>query len=551
VSQDKGRLKLLATLTAKHHEEYVRSTSELHKDTQLVLRRFHEVRLLSGLSPGEAERAQHAFPHEPREKLAKGLGEYMIAARELVKRFEAAKETHPQGYALVHAAIDWRRAGILRPIRESVLQKLAARYVDFLDLPHVDLDAESFSSGLQWAREPIGHHVALLSKKGEDGLERRFEAFDYLVDFLDRQAAPIAQQAWDTILGLASPADAFMMGIAASRRKDRAGAKKAFHQGLLHEDPHIAAWGTFFLGTLYLEEGNTLEAERQYRATVGSQQLPPAALASIDLGALVQARGDLAEAEQLFRAAMDSQHPDAAALAMANLGNVLKDRGELAEAERFYRKAIASGHPDAAAFAMLNLGGLVQDRGDLAEAERLLHAAMDSQLPEIAAAAKNNLGKHFADRGDLAEAERLYQAAIDSQHPKATPMALKNLGQLLLNKGDLTGAERLFRAAIASKALDATPLASVSLGKILQDRGELAEAEQLYRAAIDSGKPEAAAFAMTNLAPLLQARGELDEAERLLRLAISAASSRVGARWPRQSASSVPRSPLGTLPLSR
>lgn len=555
LSHERGRVKLLATLTAKRHEEYFRSSSDVDKDIQLLLRRFREVRLVSELNPSETQRALALYPGEDKQKLARGLGEHFVAARELRNKYDTGRATCAQGHALVRVAIDWRRAGLTRPIPESALRKLTARYIHILGLPDVDLTEDSFQEGLKWARAPLGLRTALLSKVGDDGAEKHFEAFDYLVDHLDRTGVELPEEAWTLILGFASAQEALAVGVSAYRRQNLGMLRKALEQAIQSNEPDVVLRAVYVLGAIHQEAGLLSEAESAFRQTLSSAEGDIAAWSRVSLGHILQFRGETEEAERLYREAMASSEPDPAAAAVLNLGLLLQSRGELAEAERHYRLALGSKHPESSAVAANNLGMLLTLQGSWAEAERLLRQAIDSKYATASARGIQNLAKLFMDRdeldkaeqlcrdlahsddpgdammaiavlgkvqylrGNLAEAERLYLQAIDSQQPEAVALATISLGQLHFQRGERTQAEQRFRQTIELRQM-VSDAARVFLGALFQEQGDLTQAEQLYRPMLSSTDPFAAAWAAYYQGTLMENRQELAEARRLFQRAI-------------------------------
>jgi len=62
-----------------------------------------------------------------RERVARiGVGEYVGAAQQVRDRLELGAQASPLGYALVLGAVDWRLAGIARPVPADLLPRLAA-----------------------------------------------------------------------------------------------------------------------------------------------------------------------------------------------------------------------------------------------------------------------------------------------------------------------------------------------------------------------------------------------------------------------------------------
>ena len=83
--------------------------------TSDLLRRHEPFRLRPELSAGEQARLAELSSREVAEQ-AHVLGEFMIAAPVLIDRYESVGEC-PEGVAVTRAAVDWRRAGIVRRAR--------------------------------------------------------------------------------------------------------------------------------------------------------------------------------------------------------------------------------------------------------------------------------------------------------------------------------------------------------------------------------------------------------------------------------------------------
>jgi hypothetical protein len=112
-----------------------------------------------------------------------GLGEYLAAGPELIRRFDNASDidANPIGAALVRAAIDWRRLGLTRPISAEVLRALSPLYLDPADIRRFDDNA--FAQALAWATERVVATSALLIEEPEG-----YRVFDYLLDYAERDA---------------------------------------------------------------------------------------------------------------------------------------------------------------------------------------------------------------------------------------------------------------------------------------------------------------------------------------------------------------------------
>ena len=186
-----------------------------------VLRFFTRIRLARRLTSQEQEIAGHVIT-EPAvlEAINRyGLAEYLGGGPQAVERYENGETENPVGHALVHAAIDWRRAGLTRHVpREDLVASLPEYLVD---LPAISVDEASIERGFEWAVERINETVALLTsieRRNEIGAqEHLYEAFDYLVDQLAVAKVEIPGGVWLQVVKAASLAETGDVGRAADR----------------------------------------------------------------------------------------------------------------------------------------------------------------------------------------------------------------------------------------------------------------------------------------------------------------------------------------------
>lgn len=155
----------------------------------------------------------------------------MLAVAGFLLKIDGEGEQHA-GWAIVQAAIDWRRTGMARPIPEPLLRTL---YVGYRREHRADASPgdEDFAEGLEWARKPIVSRVALLDLV-EDPPVRSFRAFDYIVEYPDGQRGnyprPIRPETWDFILARAAAGEALKVGFTAYVRGERDVAEQAWQQ---------------------------------------------------------------------------------------------------------------------------------------------------------------------------------------------------------------------------------------------------------------------------------------------------------------------------------
>ena len=404
-----------------------------------------------------------------------GIGEFMIAARELLRRLEHGGSV--EGRAIVRAAIDCRRAGVLDPIPVQWLRTLHRHYLPGPSTEH------HFTDGLRWATEPLYKNTALVRRQPHpiataDHDDDTYEPYDFLVA---QERTAINPEIWDYVINNAPIEDLYQIGATAFYTGEFAQAEQALRRGDEHNDGRAAC----NLGVLLQAHGDLEGAEHAYRRADKRGDGP----AAHNLGVLLESRGDLNGAEDAYRRA-DKRGE---ALSSFNLGVLLQERGDLEGAEHAYRRADKRGNGRAAS----NLGVLLKQRGDLNGAEDAYRRA--DKRGEAAAA--YNLGVLRQERGDLKGAEDAYRRADE----RGDGPAACDLGLLLAGRGDREGAEDAYRRA---DKRGNGPAAS-NLGFLLESRGDLEGAEDAYRRADKRGEATAA----FNLGVLLHKRGDLKGAE--------------------------------------
>lgn len=130
-----------------------------------------------------------------------GVAEYLAAGPQLLADWRDAWSpgTHPRAAAMILAAVDARRAGVHRPLPESVLVRLHEPYLERRGGDR--LRPEPVESALAWAVTPL-HATSSLLLPGGGG----FLAFDYLIDAADKDRVPA--DAVDVLVSFATPGEA-------------------------------------------------------------------------------------------------------------------------------------------------------------------------------------------------------------------------------------------------------------------------------------------------------------------------------------------------------
>jgi WD40 repeat protein len=317
LAERQPRVIVVGTIVALRRQRLHGTVEELGVGWQArqVLSQAVEIELPSNLTDLERASAEEAYPEESFERI--GIGERLAAVELLVDKYRADEGApRPAGWALLQAAVDWRRVGMARPIPEPLLRELSQ---DYLREARVNLDPteENFQQGLAWALEPAVSHVALLERI-DAGESRGYQALDYLVAVCDGQDGspirPIRENTWRFVFGRVPITDVLHVGFT------------AYTRGL--RDVAQGAW--------------------QRVSQSGDQAVGQTAY---ELGVLLERQRDLDGAQTAYQLALDSGHPSAGPMAAANLGRVHADRGDLNGARLRYELAAAAQYAPAATLA--------------------------------------------------------------------------------------------------------------------------------------------------------------------------------------------------------
>jgi cellulose synthase operon protein C len=300
------------------------------------------------LTADELSAVERAYGQDLADEIQQvGLGRRMVAADELRERLTRSHERCREGFAVVRAAIDWRRAGAQRPLRVDQLETLYRHY-----LPgDLDPSDDLFTAGLKWAREPLPRtEIALLRRSAEDSVG--YEPYDLAVELAYKEWPGVQEQAMAQIVAVAEPQDCFQMAGSAFDTGNTALALDLLHRAERSEDRRLSATSAFNTGVLLAQVGDLPEAEIAYRRADerGSQR------GAFNLGQILRHRGESRDAEAAYRRADERGSPEGA----VNLGFLLEQREDLDGAEAAYRRAVERGNRKGVA----NLERLLVGRGD-------------------------------------------------------------------------------------------------------------------------------------------------------------------------------------------
>lgn len=307
---------LLCTMQVIEWSRIVSATSEVSAASRWVLHMAEEFELNFTLTNGEKEKAWRLYPEE-RENLSAdvrpvSIAEVLVGGDQLWAKYRAGRDDCPPGYAVVQAAIDWQRTGLVRPCPSSILFALYSLYLPGIK-SNIIPTKENFSEGVRWAAEPLASQVALLRPCTEGHIEpeRYWKAFDYVVAADDGQGGrvprPLPMEVWNCVLDAVHPREALAVGMSAHLRGIDEAELAAFTMLANSDDPDASA-GALNVGSWYAD------------------------------------RGELDKARSFFKMAMDSEHPYDAPAAALCLGDLLTENKLIDEARSAY--SIATRYPE-------------------------------------------------------------------------------------------------------------------------------------------------------------------------------------------------------------
>ncbi|MGW7524111.1 tetratricopeptide repeat protein [Streptomyces sp. NPDC054783] len=424
-------------------------------------------------------------------------------------------ETAALGSALVRAAVDWRRMGLLRPITEAELRELAGIDPRF-PAPQPD-DGTRWANALKWAvTVPPEATAALLEEvRPAPGRTagRAFRAAESLVSRADLPEVPLA--AWEFALRRCDAPELMVVAEAAHTSGMTEVAESALRQASRSAEPLVASYAGLRLGSSLDERGDTSGAHVAYRQAVADS--------GIDSGVRRQATPD--EPSGTRRGA--SAGSMMAAMACVNLGQSLAGQGRTTEAVAAYREAIDMDDPVGTVLAAHNLGSLLHRQGDTAAAcsayeQALAVCTWHGDPSGLRGMVAHDLGGLLAEQGETAAALIAFEVAVDSGHRLAAPRAAARMGLLLSERGDTEEAAAALRlAAEPEEAEEAEPAAIARLQlAVLTEQTDPDQAAALYRKAAGCGIAHLAGPALCGLAALLSRRGDASGAVRAYQEAI-------------------------------
>jgi tetratricopeptide (TPR) repeat protein len=475
----------------------------------------------------ELRRAAELYPREEFDE-ARGIGAQLASATVLEERFLDGLQRRLPGWAVVQAAIDWRRMGMTRPVSQQQLRILFG-----LVLAEAGSQTEdAFADGLDWAIAATDGKPPLLTA-GAGG----YRAFSGLVDRASDQASPTARPvpdaAWPCLLTGEMALDGedlvvLTLAAAAAGRESVAMDAASQARSLVPDGP-LHAWATLFLGWLS-DTGGEVEQGYELMLAAAASGIPEVAgWARLEAGVLGLRLGLVEEGQRHLRMAATDDDTSVAALATANLGIILLEEGAVEEA-RGLLESVLTDLNDAEAVSVASRGYVelhspsgpvgalekgdgsqvpsVPRRPDIEEMREVLHAQGGMRARLLASL---SLGGLDVSRGRNPDRARtLLERALTSDDCVIRMQAHVSLGQLLVGLGERAAGKAHFQEVQEAGSARLAAEAAIELAKLAYADGDTAVAIDALQAVRDGGDADMAPAAAHVLGDMLCAEGKAE-----------------------------------------
>ncbi|MFF9494105.1 tetratricopeptide repeat protein [Streptomyces flaveolus] len=487
---------VLATIRAERYNELsLREDRSAFNAERLLVRNARQIMSRASKffldrrwSAEEIDRAQTSSDPRMADALSHadeyGVAEYLAAGPQLYEEWRNAWAPggHPRAAALVASAIDFKRAGISRPVGVGELLKAHEYYLE--QNGGIRLRPESFEQAISWATDPL-HATTSLLVPYEAGT---YKAFDYLVDKVANSETlkEIPDIIWDEVLSGKWDFDFHTVGEYAAKTGRTDLAEKAYR---IAEDSDSEGRGAFRLGHVFDTAGEYDQAEAWYERSANSGNVR----ALVNLGYLYMRKNDSAQAEKFLQVAVQKGEEKAA----LGLTVILLHQNRIDEADTWCLFAEEKGLKP----AKILRADICMAKGNIDQAEKAYQESM-ATFPGRAAA---GLGLVHLRRKEFSQAISHFQVAAH----KNDHNALRSMAYCYSELRNHDKAQELSRQYIKEHPDHA--VAYFDLGLYLSRANNVTEAESAYRKAIELGDNRA----ITNLANLLSNAERYDEAEEL------------------------------------
>ena len=444
--------------------------------------------------------------------------------------FRHGRGDSPLGWAMLMAAIDWRRTGVESPVPRSILVELMPLYLD----REPTGSPEQLDEAIDWAVGRSGQTGAL-TRTGDDA---SYRPATHLVELAenDPATAPVALAVWEHVVGSTAVTWGDLMAVAyaaASRGYSSVAIAAAEAVDARSDDPWFSAWSRLIRAQLLTAAGDDGPTARElFRDVIDSKVPELVELAQVEFAVLLINAGEPAPAVALLDEALRSTDPDVRRLAKANLGVARSLEGDSAAAESLLEEVLRSEGGEEDPLATAHLGAILAmgpaGSGRSAKPEtdqpagrfRLIQSVREFGGAQAVHLAQAQLGLMKVGQGQGDRARTLLEAALAAGDPTIVAVARAGMGHLRLAEGDLDGAQQLFDDAIASGQRHAVDMARMGAAGIAYQRGDVSAAVELLDDLVAARHAEYGPMAADCLGGIHSETGDLDAAVAAYRVAI-------------------------------
>jgi tetratricopeptide (TPR) repeat protein len=415
-----GWATIVGTITSARREEILYSNIDATHVARTALSQACVVELAFDLTESELQEARRLYPAEV---FTGSIAETLVAGEALLARLRAGRVRNPYGVAVTQAVVDWKRAGMDRPLQRSELERLFPIYLSAVGV-NLDASAPNLESGLMWAKTPVASQVALIREQRYERDELDDPDEERLLRFVEEERGWCNEAGWVALDYIVSVEDC--------------------HDSQRREIPDRVWWEIVDMVDIRDIHGVCTTAHMRGKLDVAWAAISKSTdtmLNSPEHGTYYEERGEYVKAEQIYRAAIDSGDPQKMSAGRAMLGMLLYNLGKPHE-------------------AAVNLSRIT-DHSTVYGAVGSLHLAV--YLEE--------------DLGDLDGAEEVYRILVEKGHRRLVSKAARQLGWLKLRTGDAGDAIQPLRMGLETANEHERVESLFLLARALHETGELAEAE--------------------------------------------------------------------------
>ncbi|GAB3712528.1 hypothetical protein GCM10027598_19130 [Amycolatopsis oliviviridis] len=452
----------------------------------------------------------------------------------MILRLNTARSSSPAGMALVRAAIDYRRAGLERPVSDGELRRVFPHYL--ADVRNFAVTDELFESGIAWAQGVGSEAEAMfvVSPHLKNG-DRLWSVVRTLVDGAEPKRA-IPDVLWAELIDFATPGECGGIGHRAMQLGQLAYGAQAHTKAA--SVPDVEARAHILAGVAYRDLGDRPASQMAfmaaYRAASRDTLASEACYAAYELGNLAAAGGDTDKAVRWWTDSAERDEWSSLAAYLA-LGSHYALKGEKEKALAALDRDFSGEKPAMRQHVSMLLLLLRPTAESLAEV-----AAVADETPletEAQREIKRELMSYVAKRLQLAETaertepgetthaevlfDRGYTALIfGAREDAATALdqcvrcgdgrysieAAFELGKLLHEDGDFAGAERAWMTIVEAGDEELAPRARFNIALLRQETGDSAGAIAQLEQVLADGDPDRRAHAALLSAQILEAQ---------------------------------------------